>query len=401
MKTLHFFTNGFPYGKGEQFIADEIPFLAQEFEKVIIYVSPRFGAVTPLNYNLPNNVIVKHVNFDQYISVKKRAWKAVQLLCFEIIYSRQSWNYLFHLKKHWYIALELVGQAMQLKEQFEHLPTICYTYWFDGWTNVLALAKRYYFPSISLVTRAHGFDLDVRQVPRGYYPFRNHTFSQLNQVVAVSNVGRKLLMQDNPKYIGKISRKYLGVKTFGFCNQLQKKKDEYTVVSCSALIPLKQVYKIIETLSRVSLSITWVHFGSGTELTYLQNLAEQLPANISVVWKGHVSNNEILSYYSQHWVDAFIHLSSLEGIPVALMEAGAFGIPLMAYDTGGVGELVNEKTGTLLGAEIAEEHYATLLEKQLVENGQNSLFREGVSSYVKRNFNSHINHNEFIKQYLH
>lgn len=398
--TLHFFTNGFPYGKGEQFITDEIPVLAQGFEKIIIYVSPMFGAISPLNYDLAENILVKRIEFDQYIPVKKRAWKAVLLLAYEILHSKQKSKYLFHLKKHWFIALEIVGQAMQLKEQFETSSTICYTYWFDHWTNVLAVVKRHYSPTMKLVTRAHGFDLDVRQVPRGYYPFRNHTLSQLNNIVAVSTVGEKLLIQDHPKFAGIITREYLGVNTFGVCNKQDRKEGEYTVVSCSALIPLKRVEKIIETLGKLSLPVTWVHFGNGPEFAHLKKLVQQLPAHIRVIWKGHVSNQEILSFYQQHWVDAFIHLSSLEGIPVALMEAGAFGIPLFAFDTGGVKEVVNEQTGVLLQEEDLPTNAANLLTRLLKDKAQNYAFRTEISAYIKSTFDAHKNHQQFIKKYL-
>ncbi|MFT6844426.1 MAG: glycosyltransferase involved in cell wall biosynthesis [Flavobacteriales bacterium] len=398
--TLHFFTNGFPFGKGEQFITDEIPLLANAFDEIVIYVSPSFGAISPLNYELPPNIIVKRVDFDQYIPVKNRAWKAVLLLAYEMFHSKQKSKYLFHLKKHWFIALEIVGQAMQLKEQFESSPTICYTYWFDHWTNVLAVAKRHYFPTLKLVTRAHGFDLDARQVPRGYYPFRNHTLSQLNNIVAVSSVGEKLLIQDNPKYAGIITREYLGVNTFGVCNTHQKKEEEFTIVSCSALIPLKRVDKIIEILDKVRLSVTWVHFGDGPEYTHVKKLAKQLPSNIQVVWKGHVSNNEILKFYKHYWVDAFIHLSSLEGIPIALMEAAAFGIPLFAVDTGGVKEVVNEQTGVLLQEEDLSINAANLLTKLLKNNAQNYAFRAEISAYIKSIFYAQSNHQLFINKYL-
>jgi len=44
----------------------------------------------------------------------------------------------------------------------------------------------------------------------------------------------------------------------------------------------------------------------------------------------------------------FINTSSSEGIPVSMMEAQSFGIPILAMDVGGVREIVGPQTGRLL-----------------------------------------------------
>ena len=63
---------------------------------------------------------------------------------------------------------------------------------------------------------------------------------------------------------------------------------------------------------------------------------------------GHYPNEELLRYYGSNHVDLFINTSSTEGVPVSIMEAQSFGIPVIATDTGGVKEVVTEGTGSLL-----------------------------------------------------
>lgn len=46
--------------------------------------------------------------------------------------------------------------------------------------------------------------------------------------------------------------------------------------------------------------------------------------------------------------DAFLFTSRWEGLPNVLLEVGAYGIPIVAPDVGGVGELVNDETGYLV-----------------------------------------------------
>jgi colanic acid/amylovoran biosynthesis glycosyltransferase len=399
--TLHFFTNGFPYGKGEQFIADEIPCLAKSFDKVIIYVSPKFGLVSPLNYELPDNFEVLCIDFDKYIKQRSIFIPTICLLLREILFSNKRLKYLKELKKHWFWALEIVERAKTLNTILEQNQSlICYTYWFDQWTTILGAVKRFYKKDIKIISRAHGFDLDVRQVPRGYFPFRKSTLKKLDKVVAISEVGKRLLQKDNSLFKAKINKQYLGVTLFGECDKSQIKENEYLVVSCATLISIKQVDKIVTLLSQMKQPIRWVHFGAGPLEKEIKKQLTQLPKNIQSDFYGQVTNDVILNFYSDNWVDTFIHLSKLEGIPVALMEAGAFGIPLMAYDTGGVSELVNKETGILLTGDIEEKQYPNLLAQQLQEKGRNESFRKGVSSFVKRNFNASKNHQEFIQQYL-
>jgi glycosyltransferase involved in cell wall biosynthesis len=57
-------------------------------------------------------------------------------------------------------------------------------------------------------------------------------------------------------------------------------------------------------------------------------------------------------------LDAVLLTSRSEGLPVSLIEAAAAGLPVVAMDVGGVGELVaHERTG-FLGADVDELAFA-------------------------------------------
>ncbi|WP_157096930.1 glycosyltransferase family 4 protein, partial [Cupriavidus oxalaticus] len=59
--------------------------------------------------------------------------------------------------------------------------------------------------------------------------------------------------------------------------------------------------------------------------------------------------------------DAFLFTSRWEGMPNMLLEVGALGIPIIAPDVGGVGELIDETTGFLVSAQAAPEEYVHAL----------------------------------------
>ena len=46
-----------------------------------------------------------------------------------------------------------------------------------------------------------------------------------------------------------------------------------------------------------------------------------------------------------HEASLFLHTALWEGLPNVLLEAGAAGLPIVARDVGGVGELIDESTG--------------------------------------------------------
>lgn len=61
-------------------------------------------------------------------------------------------------------------------------------------------------------------------------------------------------------------------------------------------------------------------------------------------------NQQVYDYYKSNKVDVFVNVSYSEGLPVSLMEASSFGIPVIATDVGGSAEIIDkeQKNGFLL-----------------------------------------------------
>jgi glycosyltransferase involved in cell wall biosynthesis len=60
-----------------------------------------------------------------------------------------------------------------------------------------------------------------------------------------------------------------------------------------------------------------------------------------------------MQFYRETYVDVFVNTSSAEGIPVTIMEAQSFGIPVVAPEVGGVSEIVSERTGRLFNVDAS------------------------------------------------
>ena len=94
----------------------------------------------------------------------------------------------------------------------------------------------------------------------------------------------------------------------------------------------------------------------------------------------------ILNKYESHEVDIVISSSIsipdvFEGIPVSLMEAMSYGIPVIATNSGGTNELVNGESGILVkqnDAEALSNAIIDLLKKpeyriKMSKNGRNKI----------------------------
>jgi glycosyltransferase involved in cell wall biosynthesis len=65
--------------------------------------------------------------------------------------------------------------------------------------------------------------------------------------------------------------------------------------------------------------------------------------------------------YLKKEYDVFIFTSQWEGLPTILLEAGIYGIPIIAPSVGGVGELVNNETGYILSEKPTIDDYVDAL----------------------------------------
>jgi len=96
--------------------------------------------------------------------------------------------------------------------------------------------------------------------------------------------------------------------------------------------------------------------GEGDLRVHLTKLAQNLEIANSVSFLGTVAHASLLELYSNGMISA-VALPSIdlgggchEGVPVALVEAMSYGIPVIGTDTGGIPELIKPGTGVLVPA---------------------------------------------------
>jgi glycosyltransferase involved in cell wall biosynthesis len=136
------------------------------------------------------------------------------------------------------------------------------------------------------------------------------------------------------------------------------------VLFVGRIIPNKRIEDLIGVFAlyqrhlepRSRLLLVGDHRGHERYYDRLQERVRRLGAD-EVVFTGHVDDDDLRGYYSA--ADLFLCLSEHEGYCVPLIEAMAFGLPVIAYDAGAVAETL--RGGGILLREKRPEVVAELL----------------------------------------
>lgn len=410
MSTIIFITSRFPFEPGEAFIEAEFPFIYSNFSKVIIIarnvtahkVRPIPQDVIVYRYN-PTSTVIGYLfipalfgrNIKRITSIYKDEIRFRNEILRPISFRKK----LFLLKKIIKgLQLKNFIESIIRKEKIEGVITL-YSYWMNNGAHAICMLDQLNKVKIA---RAHRIDLYEEETDINYIPLLKYTFLNLDGIFFISEHGKEYyenrLRVNHPK--NQVSR--LGVMKPGF-NDVQKTDSVFfRIVSCSSLVRVKRIELIISALEtlKTERKILWNHFGEGILQSELKNLAQSKLGtlkNIKFQFMGQVPNSKLLEFYAENKVDLFINTSSSEGIPVSMMEAQSYSIPVIATDIGGVRELVKEGTGTLLPVDFKPEYLAKMIQiyANLPEEEENKTRMNAFNNW-NINFNASVNYKDFI-----
>lgn len=397
MPDLVLYTDSFPYYKAETFLETEILYLSDTFDS--IFIRPLSG--DGQRRELPVNVYVLEP------AAATRCHKITMYLLgftnFIILFSEKTLRR--NLKSVSFLkALKYLGYGIWLKNKVKKNLTkrgaVHYSYWMNYWTISLALIQRENIIT-GFVSRAHRFDLYTGTGEPALDFFKPFTINYLKKLYLVSENGLNFLNKLYPEYSQKYSLSRLGTSDPGFTGS-QNKNESLVLVSCSNLKPLKRVDLILEALiilnhSHPELIVKWFHLGDGDTLELLIKKAGKKLEGTSIQckFKGSLLNSEVIEFYRNQPVDVFLNVSETEGIPVSIMEAQSFGIPVIATSVGGTPEIVNNINGLLLDVNLQPEDLATILYRVYMEKEIWASKRICSRKSWELNFNAKNNYRSF------
>ena len=233
--------------------------------------------------------------------------------------------------------------------------------------------------------------------------FRKAQLNVIDSLYAVSQNGSQYLKQLYPQYAHKINFQYIGSQFHDYVSQMPH---SVALVSCSNIRDVKRVYLIAEALQHINIQLTWYHIGdqnleakNDPTIEKYQVAIEALKHKTNIHYKalGKYSHQQVFDFFKSTAVSVFISTSSAEGLPISIMEAMSFGIPILATDVGACNEMINSETGLLMPANVNPQQIADFI-ISLIPNSQSAEFRQGIRLYWQQHFNLESNHKAFINR---
>lgn len=400
MRSLILLTTEFPFGKKEPFLENELSIIADSFDRVIIYALYAKG-------DARNIVFPPNVEFYKVIRRRKSLYPFIRLL-FSISFYKEFLRLiilrkhiigrLYHLIKFSYYTFQsfsfIKKDLSKLNIKSGGSDLYFYSYWLVEHAYIALKLKKVFKGKIAF-SRAHGYDLYEYRDPYKYIPYRKLLTNGLDYIFPISFNGKDVLKKYGGKTTIKVS--HLGTKDYGIGPLLEE--GPFLLVSCSWCTAVKRINLIIEALSIINnISIKWVHFGDGHLLNYLKEIADkELKSNIKYHFKGSISNQDLMHFYETNHVDLFINVSSSEGIPVSIMEALSFGIPVIATNVGGVPEIIQDsKNGILLDVNCSAGEIADAIIKYInLDKPSITQLSQNARSFWIKNYSADTNYNIF------
>lgn len=344
-------TNYFPFDKGEEYLEAELPIIASTFTSVTVIPLMTTTASTQTR-ELPDNVKLIEVNGERGMPLRildlvrqvasgRKGWDGFRAAPGGRRVIEKAFDAYFESR-----AVSVLDRLIDLEPTFRPAPgtpITIYSYWFYLTARVGAGLKNRWSTTnpLRFVSRGHGYDVNIGASAINYLPEREYLLDQVDELYPVSASTTRWFREEYPQFSRKVHTRRLGssaVKDFS-----QAKQEPLHIISCSTIRSLKRLEVIADAVEQLLPSVpdtVWTHIGSGTT-DYATKLEKDIKARLgsAVRFEGQMSNSEVHRWYQENEATAFVNVSKSEGVPVSIMEAMSYSLPIIATDVGGTSEL--------------------------------------------------------------
>lgn len=342
------------------FMITEIKYAEKEFD-YIEYINPHLDNDNSCEIESTNVIFTeaKKKRLNVYINtfwglfrkeVRKDVLEAIKTRKFGI-------QFILHLLKEIYpseVVFQILKKRMDMKYSDDNVCVL--SAWFNSNAYAVARLKRRY-PQIEAVSYAHAFEVNPERGPFIKLSMNDYKHTFLDNVYFISkNVMMSYLNELGYKdqiFLNRINVHYLGTINRDSYSKKENSK-VFHLLSCSGMSHVKRIELILKMLENWKIgSILWTHIGCGPLWEEIKqqsiNIESENP-NVKINLLGKLTNREVHEFYRKNSIDLFINVSKSEGLPVSIMEAISYGVPVIATDVGGTSEIVNDKTGFLISS---------------------------------------------------
>ncbi len=228
-------------------------------------------------------------------------------------------------------------------------------------------------------------------------PLRRLIYRKSKSVIANSNGLRFLAQKADKVDISVIPN---GVDTDFFTPSLQKKKSKYfEFLFTGRLSEQKNLLFLLHQISvlknntekEIKLHIA----GKGPLENKLKTYAEKLEISDCITWYGWVDKHKILSLC--HRADCFINPSFNEGMPNAVLEAMACGLPVIASSVAGNKDIIEDRQNGFLFNPMDSNQLQKIFTEIMNDSKLLSETGENARQTAKRDFSWQKAANDYLK----
>jgi colanic acid/amylovoran biosynthesis glycosyltransferase len=337
-------TSRFPYGSQEAYLCAELNELARHFERItVVPVRPPAG---PPRHAVPAGVdVLAWPLLDA--NLLRRATAALSArprtvlgILGQMLRSRDCGRL-----KNATVALKGLALAQWATEhRIDHI----HAYWLSTPATVAMVAA--VVADIPWSSTAHRWDIYERNA----FDVKARSVSFVR---TISTRGATDLAERMPALDRRIIPLHLGTVLPPVPQHNAAPRSDFRIVCPAALVPVKGHTDLLAALARLrarGVPVRCTLCGVGPLQSQLEAEAAQLGLSDVVEFAGFVPQERLHSWYRSGRFAACVLASRaagvqlMEGIPSALIEAMAFGVPVVATNSGSVGELVDRRFGHLV-----------------------------------------------------
>jgi colanic acid/amylovoran biosynthesis glycosyltransferase len=331
-----------PFGNKEQFLQPELAEIAQHFQCVTVLPvhTPRGNATT-----LPDHAEVLAWPLLS-VEILVRAWRSILMHPARVA---RTLTALMRSRQRGRVKnLSVVLKGLALAQwAVEHGIDHIHAYWLSTPASVAMIAGE--VASIPWSATAHRWDIYERNA-------LDVKARSVRFVRAISSRGARDLIQFSPELHDRVVHVPIG--TF-VPTELPPKRctgGVFRIVCPAALVRVKGHEDLLTALALLEnrgVQVECTIAGEGPLRNDLTRRVAQLSLESSVRLVGFVPQQQLHDWYRNGHVHAVVLASRedgslMEGIPLALVEAMAYGIPVVATTSGSIGELLNDRCGRVV-----------------------------------------------------
>jgi glycosyltransferase involved in cell wall biosynthesis len=358
-----------PYGNGEQFIPPEIIEVADKGNKVLVIPARPFknlGKGEEAKIISEYTKYVPIINFSVFFCglfiFLKNPMKTLKII-YKILGSsgsiKKAFRNLFMLNKG------LVTSEILKKNNIQHI----HAHWASTSATCAYIAS--YISGIPWSFTCHRWDITdnnmLKEKARTTKFIRIIDEPGYNEVINLIGI----------KYKSKCHKIHMGVKISDMIKE-EKQREIFTMIVPANLREKKGHRYLIDAIKKLVdegiNKITCAFYGDGPLKAQLEEYIIKNKLENYVVMEGKIAHDKVLELYKNRGIDCVVLPSIVdengerEGIPVALMEAMSWRVPVISTNTGGIEELLGNGAGIIVEQKDSDQLASAI--KNLIENSE-------------------------------